>query len=105
MLQNCSLFEEEQVALHLQSHLDRFGVLYEKTLQSKKQHKWIHFSHRYKLVKTGNFFLIYEAIEKQLFFIFQPILKISDLTNPCYIKQNFSDPLEFPKMRDNCKCK
>ena len=37
LLQNCSLFEEEQVAIHLRSHLDKFSVLYEKTLQSKKQ--------------------------------------------------------------------
>ena len=33
LLQNCSLFEEQQVALHLQIHLDKFSVLYEKTLQ------------------------------------------------------------------------
>ena len=46
-LQNCSLFEEEQVAFHLRSHLDKFRVLYEKNLRSKKQHKKIErFLHR-----------------------------------------------------------
>ena len=34
----------------------------------------------------GNFFWTNKAIEKQPFFIFQPILKISNLTNPRYIK-------------------
>ena len=33
LLQNSSLFEEEQVAIHLRSLLDKFSVLYEKTLQ------------------------------------------------------------------------
>ena len=51
----------EQVALHLQSHLDKFSVRYEKTLQSKKQQTQIHFSHRCKL---GNFFFNKKAIEK-----------------------------------------
>ena len=37
LFQNSSLFEEEQVALHLQSHVEKFSVLYEKTLQLKKQ--------------------------------------------------------------------
>ena len=37
LFQNCILFEEEQVALHLQSHVEKFSVLYEKTLQLKKQ--------------------------------------------------------------------
>ena len=35
---------------------DKFSVLNEKTLQQKKQQTKIHFSHRYKLVKMGNFF-------------------------------------------------
>lgn len=38
--QNCSLFEE-QLAIYLRSHLGKFSVLYEKTLQSKKQQKKI----------------------------------------------------------------
>ena len=37
LLQNCSPFEEQQAAFQLQNHLDKFSVLYEKTLQSKKQ--------------------------------------------------------------------
>ena len=37
LLRNCSLFEEEQVALHLRSHVEKFSVLYENTLQTKKQ--------------------------------------------------------------------
>ena len=46
-LQNCSRFEKEQVAFHLRSHLDKFCVLYEKNLRSKKQHKKIErFLHR-----------------------------------------------------------
>ena len=46
-LQNCSLFEKEQVAFHLRSHLDKLSVLYEKTLRSKKQHTKIDtFLHR-----------------------------------------------------------
>ena len=36
-LQTCSQFEEKQIASHLRSHLDKFSVLYEKPLQSKKQ--------------------------------------------------------------------
>lgn len=47
----------------------------------------MHFSHHYKLAKVRNFFRIYKAIKKQLFFIFQPILKNSDLTNSRYIEQ------------------
>ena len=61
LLQNCSLFDVEQVVLHLQSHLDKFSLLYEKILQSKKQQTEIYFSHRYKL---GNFFLKHKTIEK-----------------------------------------
>ena len=32
LLQNCSLFEEEQATFYLGSHLEKFSVLYEKTL-------------------------------------------------------------------------
>ena len=42
-------------------------------------------------------FSIYKAIEKKLLFIFQSILKNSDLTNPRYIKQNL-----FVKTRVHC---
>ena len=38
LYQNCSLFEEEKVAFYVQSHLDKFSVRFEKTLQSKKQY-------------------------------------------------------------------
>ena len=31
--------------------------------------------------------------DEWLFYVFQPILKSSDLANLCYIKQNFSVPL------------
>ena len=41
LLRNCSLLEEEQVALHLRSHVDKFSALYEKTLVSKKQQTMI----------------------------------------------------------------
>ena len=37
LLQNCNPFEKELVAFHLQSHLDKFSVFYQKALQSKKQ--------------------------------------------------------------------
>ena len=37
LLQNCTLFEEEQVASHLRTHLEKFSMLYEKTLESRKQ--------------------------------------------------------------------
>ena len=46
--------------------------------------------------------VIYKAIEKYFFFIFQPILKSSDLTKSCYISQNFSVPSGFVKMRVHC---
>ena len=35
--QNCSLFEEGQLAFYVRSHLDKFSVLYDKTLQPKEQ--------------------------------------------------------------------
>ena len=35
LLRKCSLFEKEQEAFHLRSHLDQFSVFYEKTLKSK----------------------------------------------------------------------
>ena len=35
--QNSSLFEEGQLAFYVRSHLDKFSVLYDKTLQPKEQ--------------------------------------------------------------------
>ena len=43
--------------------------------------------------------LIYKAIEKNFFFIFQPILKSPDITNTRYIEQNFLNSSEFIKTR------
>ena len=37
LCQNCSLFEEGQLAFYERSHLDKFSVLYDKTLQPKEQ--------------------------------------------------------------------
>ena len=52
LLQNCCLFEEEQVTWHLRSFPDKFSTLYKKTLQSKKQHaKDRCISYHYKLMK------------------------------------------------------
>ena len=45
----------------------------------------------------GNFFWIYKVIEKQLFFISQPILKSSDLTIPRYVEQSLSVSSELVK--------
>ena len=44
LLQNCSFFEEEQVASDLRSHLEKFSVLYEKTLDFRKEQAKIDFS-------------------------------------------------------------
>ena len=47
----------------------------------------------------GNCFWIYKAGAKLLLFIFQPILKSSDLTGPCYNEQNLSVLSGFVKTR------
>ena len=46
--------------------------------------------------------IIYKAIEKQLFSIFQQILKSSDLTKSRYIAQNLSVPSGFVKTSVSC---
>ena len=53
------------IRIMVRSHLDKFSELYEKTLEPKKQRTKIDtFLHCLKLVKMGNFFQIYKAIEK-----------------------------------------
>ena len=55
--QNCSLFEEGQLAFYVRSHLDKFSVLYDKTLQPKEQQAKIDtFFTVVSLVKMGIFF-------------------------------------------------
>ena len=51
LLQNCSPFEE--VAFHLRTHLGKFSVLYEKTLELKKltDKDTNIFSYLYQLIK------------------------------------------------------
>ena len=57
LLQNCTLFEEEQVASHLRTYLEKFSMLYEKTLESRKQQSKIEKKSRdYRLIKMGHFF-------------------------------------------------
>ena len=44
----------------------------------------------------------YQLVEQFLFFIFQPILKSSNLMNPYYIKQNLWVTSDFVKTRIHC---
>ena len=65
LFQNCSFCEGEQEASDLRSHLEKFSVLYEKTLDSRKEPANIDriFTRLYELSLVVFFLKIY-SIEK-----------------------------------------
>ena len=83
---SCAILKEKEIIHAQELHVEEFHA------SNGRFERW----------KMGNFFWIYKAIEKQLFYIFQPILKSSDLTNPRYIEQNYLVPSEFIKTRVHC---